>query len=532
MTRRRRPEPSTSSSQFLFINQDAATITRPGKDPGLSRMVQKHVQRHLRQKLSSNLQSPTVIENADHFEGDTTPRSVSRSASRSPSTDADADYFSVSHTQIEPSKSQDSLLAVRREHEHPYARNIYYDHSRACHTGSEGSSPDLNASLAMLEQLPWLDVSLRLCYKALLKHWIYVLLPQRFSFDTERVGIDQTRHVDAIQLELDEAISQPEHLYSLLASIAVQTLHAPLTSPDCDKIVHLALDLHSKALEAVRAAMDRGVITFGLLRDMQRLLTVAYLTDMNDHASVHFGAMMSMVERVGGLSSFDRYFIENEVIVHWYAGLLTLQAPSIKLSSSMPEPMGFSEFRKQHRTTHQRLRIKLSGAGIDDRYSAAIQDLSIILDFASSTDTADYDGEVTRYISLQHLSVGYRLLAMTTTNTLEEAFRMASIYFVALTRASFEQSCAARSVGKLRATLSKVLGNELDPQLMLWIVTMGGLTAMGTSHEMWFANLAARLQIDLGARSLESMRGHLRMVLYDDRLKGPLERFWMLLPVV
>lgn len=428
-------------------------------------------------------------------------------------------------------QSQDSLSPFEETHHWSAAGRTYTEFPQTGQSISETSISDLATPLTMLEDIPWVDQSQCRCYQALLSHWTHVLLPQRFSFDTECIGIFQTRHAHAIQSELDEALSQPEHLYSLLASVAVQTLHAPTASLDCDDIVNLALDLHSRALKAVRAAMDRGIITFGLLRDMQRLLTVAYLTDMEEYASVHFAGMTSMIERVGGLSFFDRYFIENEVVVHWYAGLRTLQAPSITLFSSIPHPVGYAGFRKQHcAARHQQLGRKFADAGIDTEYRVAIQDLSAILDFAAPQTSAAYDAEFSRWLSLQHLSVGYRLLAMSPTQPLEQALRTACVYFVALTRAPFDRSCAVHSINQLRAALSHALRDESHLQLLLWIAGIGGLVALGTPDEIWFANVVAQLQVNLGIRSLESLEAHFRLILYDDRLRELLEKFWLLLP--
>jgi hypothetical protein len=338
-------------------------------------------------------------------------------------------------------------------------------------------------------------------------------------------------------------MSRPAHLYSLLALVSMQVLlkdgklDLPDLSPDDEG--RLVLSLKSKALEAIRRELEAGNIDHALSRDIQRLTCTAYLSDMPDNAQTHFEAMMSVVDGLDGLRNFDNYFIESEAITHWYGSLRSLQKPAINLWKSIQEPPEVDKHRAsrsaaQGETPGARLQPLIQSGTISPNCVFAINELRSVLDFTSWLELQDtYNSIHARWTTLQHLSIGYRLLNLHGISFQDEAFRIAAIYFVALTRSfTLDQRVASGSIYKLHEVLDLALPSfeeEDSPKqaLFLWISIVGGLTAYGTAEEVWFGELAAQTANKMRTTSIKRIEKILQSIIWDSSLlEDPLKRFW------
>lgn len=376
----------------------------------------------------------------------------------------------------------------------------------------------------------------------LLHYWSNVLLPERFPFDIRCMDLELTRHSSTIRAEIQDAIAEPSRLYSLLGMIAVQMLARNNTLNIAGFTLYddicLALLYKTKAQESAQSALDQGSLDMGLAKDLQRLSTIALQSDLNGAAKLHFRSMMEVVEVNGGLPAFDSYFIETEILLHWYGALRTLEKPAISLWSAVVEPAAVLQLRSwqtrlEGDDSGSELHSLLHAGQIAPAIRSILDELALILRFVHwMGDYATYNGDHCKWASLQHLSVGYQLLDFKASTAHEEAFRLACIYFVSLTRSTFDLKCAAKSVHALRDALKGTFSLKRDHwdqrnTWLLWISVVGGIVAQETSDAAWFVSIAAGAARRVGVRSLAALEEKLAKVLYDQAIIGvATSSFW------
>jgi hypothetical protein len=534
---------------FLFINRDATTIKSSGKHLKLDRIIQSHVQRSARRKILEEREKQSTTTSKEN----STTAIDSRVDAPTPTHSSDDDDSPRKNTHLIPNTTRardqstgannaDSMLVRDPVVRLPTPKDVGLSkHTHIPTPPSSRTSPcreptEIGENFLKNEML-------QKYAPALLQYWASTLLSERFYQDARCAPLRHTRHADAIKQELQDAMSRPSHLYSLLASVSMQALlrDGKLDLPDlsADDEGRLVLSLKSKALEAIRRELEAGNINHALARDVQRLTCTAYLSDMPDNALTHFEAMMSVVESLDGLRSFDNYFIESEAITHWHGSLRSLQKPAINIWKSIAEPAELDKLRASRSiaeggTAGFRLQSMLHSGAISHGCASAVDELHSVLDFTSWIELQDtYNTTHARWATLQHLSIGYRLLNLHGISFLDEAFRIAAVYFVALTRSSsLDQRVASASIFKLHEVMDLALPSleERDSPnqaAFLWIAVVGGLTAYGTAEEAWFGELAAQTAPKTRAISVKKLEKVLHSIIWDSSLlEDALRRFW------
>ncbi|KAI9876531.1 MAG: hypothetical protein M1823_007262, partial [Watsoniomyces obsoletus] len=194
-------------------------------------------------------------------------------------------------------------------------------------------------------------------------------------------------------------------------------------------------------MEALRNALAAGV-THDLVHDVHRLVAVSYFSHAYESATPHFDAMMSMIDFLGGITTFDDYFQESHILLDWSASLRRLSPPRLAFTWDPGHgPPAIAEKLQSLDSSFdglgQRMRLKIVEDGISPSLSAVFEDMLQLTRFHRWAIYAPYSQENFRYILLRQIAIGCRLLFMTSPpprNIREETFRIALIFYIAQTR--------------------------------------------------------------------------------------------------
>lgn len=519
------PKSTELEDVFLFINTDAKKMKSKTKDPQLGHQIQSHVQRGLRKKMIQKFDDTKELNASSLYEPDIKQTQIM----------PDIDIFSEDLMYGVPTTSHQTLWDIPSLQGSPVSQ-----HSLGLDSGSDFDSDsafwDLPVADTTIQTASPQELSvpsgqviaasfdftnvLETYVPALLRYWTDRLLPERFYFDARWAAQGAARHAQVIEDEIKQAKSSSTNFYSFLASIAVQMITIGEVIPSVDQ-VDLALWLRAKALEGVQSNIASGYVDKELVRSIQRLTMIANLTEMTQDAENHFEAMLTLTSKLGGLPAFDSYFFETEIIIHWFGAIRTLSAPRIKVSNTAAEPEEVSIsaplLPPNAPVTHADL-------------AQWFQDLAKVMRFIPFLQTAHC-----KWASSQCLSVGYRLLSVRTDNPRDEAFRIASIFFIALIRSpEFDRRCASCSAHHLRRAVElmqhedqvKRKSNQFKKKqsnsedLTLWMSVIGALVAVGTPHEEWFITSAANAARAMKIGSFEALERCMSKVLYEPTLLG------------
>jgi hypothetical protein len=484
-------KPEEPTTRFLFVNEDAETVTRKTKDPVLDREKQSHVQRQNFAKRQQSREQPSEQVG----EG-----SLIRFPSASiPATGAGAATF------FNPGIDPTSTLV------YPLSQIPSSDVSGTSTPAEYAlgfSIPGTLPSNRLAHPLfPGPDQILEKWAPPLIRHQNTVILPEKFYADTSRVPLGQTRHAMAIHADTADAMSEPVHLYAFLAAAAAQMLarEGRLLLPDVREADYqrVILFFKTKAMEHLRAALSNGV-THSLVVDMLRLITTSYFTGAYDQAVPHFDAMVAMIRQLGGIRTFGDYFEETNIILDWSAGLKHLIPPKLPTTEWDPIRGGpeieaiLDSFKSTPDTLGQRLIQIINEHGLRPGLRVPLDGLIENTRFHRwAKQQSEYNAEHYRYIVLRQTAIGCRFLGLLpepNTTAHEEAVRIALVFWTALTRSPTSgRRCASVAIEELR---TRLLATDLDgwgelDDLLLWIAIVGGLTARTDEHIDWFATLAS-----------------------------------------
>lgn len=544
---------SASGARFLFINKDASTITTREKDLKLDTAIQSHVQRHMHRRqflesLSADLHA-TEKPQSSH-DASSIARSLEQSGIASLSLQQGVPMLLHDGTISPPTSVQSEPMGQSEIVNHP--RNVSHGlmhaatHPQDTATGRQRAVDSSHSSThgpfrqQQRDERQNVPVSLhdrsslvQQCASPLLHYWTTKLLPERFYFDSRCVPLSQTRHARAIQAELQDAMTRPARLHSMLASIAAGMLlrEGCITVPglSLSELKQLPLALKTKAIESIRTGLSRNEISQEVARDVQHLFAAADLSDVCNPSELHSKALIEIISKLGGLESLDEYFIETQINLHWYDALSKLSAPPPDLCFPSPEPTSLTYLAGDKFGTNtllsQPILERIMSENMCMKLSGLVQDLARVIRLTRLTETSQqYVALHIRWVTLQHLAVGYQLLQFRCDEPEQEAIRMACIYFTALVHSeSFDQRCAARSVHQLRSSMQSTLRFSRGlwsrhPGLTLWVATIGTLIAAEVEDQTWFANLVVEVVRGLQLQTFEAYQSTLADFLYDSLL--------------
>ena len=490
------------------------------KDPELDREKQSHVQRHnfaKRKQLKEEQDLPSESE-------DSSRESLWREdSSHRTEIDTGWEAFAAYSDPVSQPQSLQFYQAFEAstsqstdsEASHTYKPGCYFDSVPDRHQPSKTSYPPLEFPLQRYPLQattahPLFSGSTQILQKwapPLMQHYNTIVVPEKFFQESRLRPIHEMRHAASIHDQSSKALTQPVHLYSFLAlaSIHMVVREGRLLLPDVKEEDHQRVPLYfkGKAMDALRKALAAGV-THDLVHDVHRLVAVCYFSHAYESAMPHFDAMMSMIDFLGGIKTFDDYFQESHILLDWSAGLRRLLPPRLPFTWDPGHgPPAIAEKLQSLDTSidglGQRMRLKIAEDGINLDLSAVFEDTLQLTRFHRWAIDAPYEPENFRYILLRQIAIGCRLLFMDTQlqpqrNIREETFRIALIFYIAQTRSPSGRRCASVSCAQLRTTIESSTPEDWEghEDLFLWIVVVGGLTAIEQSEVDWYARLAAQ----------------------------------------
>ena len=544
---------------FLFVNEDANTVNRTAKDPALDRKKQSHVQRHNFAKRKQLKDESLLIRSGF---GGFSPIIAANSTEveKSDPVWSSFDAYLSSDLPSQPRLPWQLELDIDPSPHHVktvgpqdlYEPGHFFKAPPACRRGknSTSSAADFQLTGPPLQGRaihPLFSGSAKILEKwapPLIQYFNTVIIPEKFPTDVSALPLGQIRHAAAIHADCLMAMSEPVHLYAFLAEATTRMLdrEGTLLLADVKEQDHHRVHLFfkAKAMAALRNALTGG-LNHALVADVHRLIAASYFTHDYEAAIPHVDALVSMIETLGGIETFGDYFQETVLLADWAAALKTLGVPRLGLDwdpqqgstaiAAIQESLG-----PQHDDLGKRMLSIFAEGQLRREVSDAFQDMVRLIRFRRWTMSQPaYDPEHYRYALLRHTTIGCRLLLMgdnSTKGTQEEAFRVAMIFWTALTRSPASgKRCASLGVGRLRGVLESMGPHSWDGHYdwLLWIAVVGGLTATSDDNIDWFASLAIKATKALNndtLMDLAEMENILSGFLYEPLMqRGPLLDF-------
>lgn len=504
--------PKSPDAQFLFVNEDASTVTRATKDAELDRTKQSHVQRQnfarkrrLREQSISGPQTRTQSSSSQSPATADPPNEVASPSQGGPSHAVDyfnlfqsvdlgdAQFQATSQSFLQSSPLDPQLSTIPSDPfvsvasspaiftrsssvfdlPHSYHPGHFFDTTTADFSvnptpresmtvvspspaSSRVSSP-LVSSHRILEQ--WAP--------PLIQHYNTVVLPEMFWKDIQKVPMGRIRHARSIHTDMQACMSEPAHMYAFLAMAAAEMLAREgglrlpnLSAEDCQRVPEF---FKTKAVQALRVKLASGPLDYRFAVDLHRVYASELALDNHEAAETHLQTWFAMVDTLGGLNTFDEYQLEKMIMLDCTAALKLLGVPRL-LSNWDPGPLpseilanieSQGQYNTQAGTRMDTVFQTLdSSQMMDDTFSDAFSDLVEVLGMSMYLHNLhEYVPEHYKWLSRRTLSVLHRLLSLPLhreMNDKTDSLRIATIYWTALLRSPIR---ARRAASKSNHTL-------------------------------------------------------------------------------
>lgn len=560
-------------SQFLFVNEDASTVTRTTKDAELDRTKQSHVQRQnfarkrrLREQSdpvpqegnqSSMAQNPLVGESSTSAAQEGLSDTTSYFDILQSVDAGDPLFQSTSPPSIPPSPLDPRLSALFSD---PFATtptsppvsapaaNVYgAQHSyRGSHhfdapPGYNVSLPARSPSTIAGPTIPRSRVSsppnsphgaLEQWAPPLIKHYNTVILPEKFWKDTQKISLGRFRHAPLIHADMQACMAEPAHMYAFLASAAAQMIarEGRLLLPNVaeEDTQRVPTFFKTKAIQALRAKLASGQLDHHTAVDIHRLYACNVYSDNYGGAEPHFQALLSMVEALGGLNTFDEYQLENLAMLDCAVALKRLGVPRLVVTvdpGPLPdEILSIIDSQAQHSLLPGSMLEQLTETFHECAIlTESLMGLIEVVKMATClNDRPHYVQEYYRWFGWRTLNILHTLLSLPLhyeLNDKADCARIATAYWAAIVRSpQVGVRIASNSVGTLRAKIeNEDLGSLWQPHtnFLLWISIFGGICCVEGEDLEWFIQLARTSATQVGVGNVRELEDCLTAFLYD-----------------
>lgn len=564
-------------SQFLFVNEDASTVTRTTKDAELDRTKQSHVQRQnfarkrrLRdhsisapQTSSQSSVSPSPVvagpsTGASSISLEAPAHSASffdilqnldptdpliQSTSPQPHTQDPLDprlsaLFSNPFASTTPSPALHTPQGHIFDPSHSYRTGHFFDAPSPGYPISP--PPRVPANLAS-PPMPLSGVSTPLAINRrlleqwappLIRHYNTVILPEKFWRDTQKVSLGQIRHATSIHADMQACMAEPAHMYSFLASAAAQMLarEGRFLIPDVSEedSQRVPTFFKTKAIQALRAKLAVGQLNHNVAVDIHRLYAAAVHSDNYEAAEPHFQVLLSMVEALGGMSTFGDYHLEALIILDCSAALKQLAVPRL-LATWDPGPIPEETFlslaghSQHHFQPGSMMEAMFYSFENSDVLVETFADLIQVLKLSAYLNSnRQYLPEQYKWFNWRTLTILHRLLSMPLHIEMDDktdSVRIATAFWTSLLHApAMGQRTSSRAAHILRTKLENTdLGYlwQPRPECLLWVAVFGGICCGDEVNRGWYVNLAKGAAAEVGVRNLRELEELFVTLLYE-----------------
>ncbi|EXJ67448.1 uncharacterized protein A1O5_09461 [Cladophialophora psammophila CBS 110553] len=562
-------------SQFLFVNEDASTVTRTTKDAELDRTKQSHVQRQnfarkrrLReQSESAPLQtssqssvspSPVAVAGPStstsqkgHFQGasyfdiiqnidledplfqSTSPPSISQSSLDPQLSALFSDPFASTPASPPIPSQQANVFGAA----HPYRPGHYFDTSSPSYSlppaRSTASVISSSISLGGISSPPTnIHRALEQWAPPLIKHHNTIILPEKFWKDTQKVPMGQFRHAALIHADMQACMTEPAHMYAFLASAAAQMIarEGRLLLPNVsEEDTHrVPMFFKTKAVQALQAKLANGQLDHHTAVDLHRLYAAGIYSDDYEAAEPHFQALLSMVDALGGLSTFDDYQLEKLFMLDCIAALKRLGVPRLVVTldpGPLPEEilLSIESQSRHHFQPGSLLEILVDTFNQSQILTESFTDLIQVLRMSAFLATSPrYVHEYYKWFSWRSLIILHRLLSMPLHYEMDDktdSVRIVTAFWTALLRSPpLGRRAASTSATSLRGKLENTdlrLLWQPRTDCLLWMAVFGGVCCAKREDLEWFVHLARTAATEIGVGNVRELEDLLMGLLYD-----------------
>ena len=536
-----------NASQFLFVNQDAASVLAKSNDQRLNQSKQSHVQR---QYFVKKRQAQLEGSHPESLRSET-PHELGQDIFDGPDVGVLNDH--------QPSNAQLSLFlfgqpectAETLPNDSLFDLPIFSANANFLHEGSSDSADSGEQFLAnneiprprqgfALDPFSATTLKLNPAAPSLIHYYTSAMIPRIFAVDARAAKSSGLRHLHAFQRDMQWCLTDETQMFSLLASSLVhknrfeRELEIPGIKAGDEK--RAPLYFKTQAMASVRRKLADGQLDLGLFQIVYRLMATERCLGNHEAAKTHFRALFALVQTLGGVHSLDSYNKERFIHSDLFEAAQSLRSPDLPLTW---DPGDLSEETMLKIAPPEPL--KALGSGFFGIYLSNMfhaDMLDIISALTTVTHMTVYSWKPTADITVGDLSwqtlrraaIEHRLLSFPSThndagdhNFVQECTRVATLFWVALYLADpVRRRIVAPFNFLLRRTLERSGLQSLwypHSTLLLWIVTTGAFIAKKGDEYDWFATMAAKVATYLELRKTADVKTALKSFFYIDAIQ-------------
>jgi len=340
------------------------------------------------------------------------------------------------------------------------------------------------------------QAALEMWAPALMRYYTMIIMEEVFHTELKVVTLHEMRHVEDLHADMRSCMSSPAEMYALLAASASHSmakygrLDLPGLGPeDYNRVVLLLI---SKSFESLRRRLADGAITHSTVIATQRMVCAALVTSSLSAVEPHCRAVISMIEQIGGLNTFNDYEKERLIMQHFYYVLRIRRAPEFKVEwdpGSFESNVHYEVFSNMSNAfttagSHMRAVVETAQVHLHPIVAQAVLELVNVQQVVDWLSTQQYRAEDYRWLMQRRLAIMHRLLSVPSSPsaTSSDLVRWALICFFFLsrflpcgeTRSFFSEEYIAPT---LRLWTAESLEEAFSgsPETLLWVMIIFGI---------------------------------------------------------
>lgn len=520
--------PEAEEPQYLFVNQDAHTLLRNTKDTELDRTKQRHVQkqgvakrRRLRQRalsfqsLPAPPEPPTSHPSTARSRSEGTLFTLTENLGFSPFLISESALDSVPAIELRDggivNLIQTPLSA--RSFRQPAGQPVTPVSDSALPSPIQYRNIPRSVSGDVVDPFASTQVALEQWAPPLIQYYTMIIMPQMFNIEARTFSLPEMRHAAAVHADMQACMSDPAHMYALLAASSARMLRyeGALLLPNVEEhsFQRVPIFFKTKAIESLRHRLSRGHLDKSVVVDIHRLMATAVYLEDTEVADAHFQALAQMIRDLGGFETLDDYTKERIISLNLNRALLDLKAPSLSLTwdpGRIPDHLK-ARISRRSRSHNQLLGSRFvassSNAVSDEIKEISLDLIDVVQVYIDATRPTDLSHNDFKWIAQRQAAIEHRLLSLVPAHesdaksSCQECVRLALIFWMSMTLADPIQAKTVRRLSHRFVAQVQPLDWDLwrpDLDLLLWVVitgalAVGGIGGDGDNDERWLTRL-------------------------------------------